>query len=63
VEGLFVRPGVRHCGVARKLIHASRLWARRQGCGAFASDRAGRIVLDSRFVASEQSEAAAQLVS
>src|SRR5262245_7200208 len=42
LEGLYVVPERRHWGVARALIRASRDWARRQGCGEFASDRAGR---------------------
>jgi aminoglycoside 6'-N-acetyltransferase I len=46
VEGLFVSPELRHNGIARKLLRASRDWTRRQGCVAFASDRADRIVID-----------------
>jgi aminoglycoside 6'-N-acetyltransferase I len=49
VEGLYVRPEIRGQGVARKLMRASRNWAREQGCTAFASDRAGRIVVDRTF--------------
>ena len=49
VEGLYVRPEVRHHGVARTLMRASRVWARRQKCAAFASDRAGRVVIDKTF--------------
>src|SRR5207342_2794913 len=44
VEGLYVIPGMRWHGVAKKLLHASRAWARQQKCTAFASDRAGRVV-------------------
>jgi len=49
VEGLYVIPAVRQQGIARKLLHASRGWARKQGCDAFASDRAERIVIDRSF--------------
>ncbi|HYA25361.1 MAG TPA: GNAT family N-acetyltransferase [Terriglobales bacterium] len=49
VEGLFVSPELRHQGIARKLLRASRDWARQQGCIAFASDRADRIVIDRGF--------------
>ncbi|HYA98198.1 MAG TPA: GNAT family N-acetyltransferase [Methylomirabilota bacterium] len=49
VEGLYVIPALRRSGVTRKLLQASRDWARRQDCGAFASDRAERIILDQSF--------------
>jgi aminoglycoside 6'-N-acetyltransferase I len=49
VEGLYVRPEVRHQGGARVLLQEARAWARQQGCTAFASDRAGRIVVDKKF--------------
>jgi aminoglycoside 6'-N-acetyltransferase I len=49
VEGLYVPLEFRHRGVARKLMRASRDWARRQSCVAFASDRAGRLVFDATF--------------
>ena len=49
VEGLYVRREVRHHGVARNLMRASRVWARQQKCAAFASDRAGRVVIDRTF--------------
>jgi aminoglycoside 6'-N-acetyltransferase I len=49
VEGLYVRPDARGQGVARTLLRLSRDWARKQQCAAFASDRAGRIVIDKRF--------------
>jgi aminoglycoside 6'-N-acetyltransferase I len=51
VEGLWVRPELRGRGVAAKLLQASRAWAREQGCTAFASDRAERIIVDARFAA------------
>jgi aminoglycoside 6'-N-acetyltransferase I len=51
VEGLYVSPERRHSGVARELLRASRDWARRQGCIAFASDRTGRIIVDRSFAA------------
>jgi aminoglycoside 6'-N-acetyltransferase I len=46
VEGLYVIPEVRNRGIARRLLQASREWARQQGCTGFASDRAERIVVD-----------------
>jgi aminoglycoside 6'-N-acetyltransferase I len=49
VEGLYVSPEVRSTGVAQKLLQASRSWAREQRCVAFASDRAGRIIVDRSF--------------
>jgi aminoglycoside 6'-N-acetyltransferase I len=49
VEGLYVLPEFRQRGVARTLLLESQGWARQQGCGAFASDRAGRIVVDKKF--------------
>ena len=49
VEGLYVVPGKRGRGIARRLLAASREWARSEGCGAFASDRAERVVFDPRF--------------
>ena len=49
VEGLYVAPPFRAQGIARKLLQASRQWAKNCGCEAFASDRSDRIVIDSRF--------------
>jgi aminoglycoside 6'-N-acetyltransferase I len=49
VEGLYVVPRARFLGVARKLLQASRTWARKQRCAAFASDRADRVVVDRTF--------------
>jgi aminoglycoside 6'-N-acetyltransferase I len=49
VEGLYVLPELRHCGIAEKLLRASRAWAREQKCVAFASDRADRIIVDRTF--------------
>jgi aminoglycoside 6'-N-acetyltransferase I len=49
VEGLYVVPEFRHSGVALELLRFSRHWAREQGCAAFVSDRAGRIVVDKTF--------------
>lgn len=49
VEGLYVVPEFRHCGVAWELLRFSRRWAQQQGCEAFVSDRAGRIVVDKTF--------------
>ena len=49
VEGLFVVPEARGQGIARALLQASREWARQQGCTGFASDRAGRTVIDRTY--------------
>jgi aminoglycoside 6'-N-acetyltransferase I len=49
VEGLYVCPELRQRGVARRLLQASRDWARQQGCTTFASDRAERIIVDRSF--------------
>ena len=46
VEGLYVVPDWRHQGVARALLRASRAWIEQRGCGALASDRAGRAIVD-----------------
>jgi aminoglycoside 6'-N-acetyltransferase I len=50
VEGLYVLPESRWRGVGLALLRASRTWAREQRCAAFASDRAGRIVVDRKFL-------------
>jgi len=49
VEGLYVILEARQQGLARRLLQASRNWARQQKCAAFASDRAGRVVVDRSF--------------
>lgn len=49
VEGLYVTPAFRGCGIARTLLSASKSWARENHCDAFASDRAERIIVDPRF--------------
>jgi GNAT superfamily N-acetyltransferase len=49
VEGLYVEPSSRAQGVARKLLRALKSWAKTNGCQGFASDRAGRIVIDRGF--------------
>jgi aminoglycoside 6'-N-acetyltransferase I len=49
VEGLYVKPEFRQRGIAKKLLQTSRQWARHQQCTGFASDRAGRIVIDKFF--------------
>jgi aminoglycoside 6'-N-acetyltransferase I len=52
VEGLYILPEARGQGIARSLLIASRDWARQQGCTGFASDRAGRIVIDPGYESS-----------
>lgn len=49
VEGLYVVPARRGTGVTAALLAASKDWAHTLGCGAFASDRADRVVVDSGF--------------
>lgn len=49
VEGLYVTPPFRGCGIACTLLLASKSWARENHCEAFASDRAERIIVDPRF--------------
>ena len=53
VEGLYVLPEARHSGMSRRLLRASREWAYANGCSNFASDRAGRIVIDRSFLADQ----------
>jgi aminoglycoside 6'-N-acetyltransferase I len=49
VEGLFVRPAFRGRDVALRLLRASQEWACSCGCVAFASDRAGRPIVDRTY--------------
>jgi aminoglycoside 6'-N-acetyltransferase I len=49
IEGLYVLPQARGRGVALKLLRAAQAWAHEQRCLAFASDRAGGIVIDGSF--------------
>jgi aminoglycoside 6'-N-acetyltransferase I len=49
VEGLYVMPRFRSGNVVRLLLRRAQEWARENGCTAFASDRAGRIVIDRRY--------------
>jgi aminoglycoside 6'-N-acetyltransferase I len=49
VEGLYIVPEARGHGIARSLLLASRDWARQHGCTGFASDRAGRTVIDRSY--------------
>lgn len=38
LEGLFVKEGFRHNGIARLLVDHSQIWAKGKGCSEFASD-------------------------
>ncbi|CAM5764451.1 aminoglycoside N(6')-acetyltransferase type 1 [Labrys miyagiensis] len=38
LEGIYVEPGWRRCGVARALVEAVRRWTLVQGCSELASD-------------------------
>jgi aminoglycoside 6'-N-acetyltransferase I len=49
VEGLYVVPEGRGCGIARLLLLASRDWAVRRGCTGIASVRVGRLVIDRSY--------------
>lgn len=49
IEGLYVTPSMRHCGVALALVRTSRAWTESEGCVGFASDRSGRYVVDKHF--------------
>jgi len=49
VEGLYVTPAFRACGIAHALLVSSKAWARENHCEAFASDRTERIIVDPRF--------------
>ena len=51
VEGLYIKPEARGQDLARQLLRESGEWARRHNCTGFASDRAGRIVIDRSFQA------------
>jgi aminoglycoside 6'-N-acetyltransferase I len=46
VEGLYVRHEWRGSGIARTLLRASKEWALSERCEAFASDRAGRVIIE-----------------
>jgi aminoglycoside 6'-N-acetyltransferase I len=49
VEGLYIKPDVRGRELARHLLQKSRSWARDQNCIGFASDRAGRVIVERTF--------------
>ena len=38
LEGIYVEPAFRRCGVAAELVRACEAWARARGCSEFASD-------------------------
>jgi aminoglycoside 6'-N-acetyltransferase I len=49
IEGLYVVPGARSFRLNRRLVEVARQWALRQHCIIFGSDRAGRVVLTSKW--------------
>jgi aminoglycoside 6'-N-acetyltransferase I len=51
VEGLYIKPEARRSDLGRRLLQVSREWAREHNCNGFASDRAGRVVIDRSFPA------------
>ena len=38
LEGIYIKPEYRKCGIGRKLVEFSKQWARENGCKTFASD-------------------------
>jgi aminoglycoside 6'-N-acetyltransferase I len=49
VEGFYIVPEFRGHGLARQLLRFAQQWARQQHCTGFASDRAGRLILDPHY--------------
>ena len=49
VEGLYVVPAMRGSGAAEALVKYAKAWSQGKGCDGFASDRAGRLVIDVRY--------------
>ena len=49
VEGFYIVPKFRGQGLARQLLRRAQEWAREQGCPKFASDRAGRVIVDPNY--------------
>jgi aminoglycoside 6'-N-acetyltransferase I len=49
VEGFYIVPEFRGQGLARQLLRFAQDWARQQGCPAFASDRANRVIVDPHY--------------
>ena len=49
VEGFYIMPEFRGRGLARQLLRFAQRWARGERCVAFASDRAGQVIFDSRY--------------
>ena len=49
IEGFYIEPEFRGQGITRSLLRFAQDWARKQRCAAFASDRAGRIILDPHY--------------
>jgi aminoglycoside 6'-N-acetyltransferase I len=49
VEGFYIVPEFRGRGLARQLLRFAQDWARQQHCPAFASDRAGRLIVDPHY--------------
>lgn len=49
IEGLYIIPEFRGQRLTKLLLRTAQSWARQQQCTAFASDRAGRIILDPHY--------------
>ena len=49
VEGLYVVPEFRGGSLVKQLLRAAQRWAHGEECGAFASDRAERVIFDPRI--------------
>lgn len=58
IEGLYVEDEHRASGVTLQLLRAAESWAQEQGCLAFASDRADRVIIHARYTATPPSTSA-----
>ena len=49
VEGLYIVPEFRGQSLVRRLLRSAQSWARQKHCTLFASDRAGRVIVDRHY--------------